>query len=333
MPVDKDSVDSCYTSAAVSALAHFPVEVDEIELVTQSENITFRVSVFGSDQDYVLRLHRPGYNTLEELKSERIWTRALKDAGILVPDALLTNEGQHFALIDIPDVNERRYAGMTTWAEGCTLSDYLETNSDTSERVHFFRRIGELAAAIHNQATCWQTPPGFARQRLGIDGLLGEVPRWGRFWEHQDLTDLEVALLQRERKRIRSELTTYGEKPDNFSLIHADLHPANIIYNDKDLALIDFDDSTYGWHMYELASALVEYVLAPDFDALRHALLDGYREHRPLADRDIALLPDFLLLRGMAIVGWFHQRPEHNGSEYFEMIKKWVIRECDSNER
>lgn len=332
-PVDKDEVESCYTPVAVAALTHFPVEAEKIELVAHSENITFRVSIRNSGCDYVLRLHRPGYNSFEELKSERIWTMALGEAGISVPDALLTNQGQHFELVDIPAVGEQRYAGMTTWAEGCTLSDYLETNLNGGERVGFFRRIGELAAAIHNQSTCWKAPPGFGRQRLDLDGLLGEAPRWGRFWEHSDLTRVEAALVQQARKRIHSELSNYGESPDNFSLIHADLHPANIIYNDGDLALIDFDDSTYGWHMYELASALIEDALAPDFGAIRQALLDGYREHRPLAERDVDMLPDFLLLRGMAIIGWFHQRPEHTGSEYFESIKNWVIRECASSER
>jgi Ser/Thr protein kinase RdoA (MazF antagonist) len=330
--VDRELLESCYTPAALQALKSFPVDAENVELIAQSENVTFRVSVRGADTDYVLRLHRPGYNTIEQLNSERVWTQALMDAGMSVPNSLLTRHGEYFVPIDIPGVARKCYAGMTTWFEGSTLSEYLETNSDRDERERNFRRIGEIAAAIHNQSTRWEAPPGFARQRLDLEGLLGEAPRWGRFWEHEGLTRSEQKLLLRARKRIHDTLSDYGERPDNFSLIHADLHPANIVYNGEDLALIDFDDSAYGWHMYEIASALIEDRFVAGFAALRDALLEGYREHRPLAEQDVDMLPDFLLLRGMAIIGWLHQRPEHAGSGFFEEVKNWVIGECDANE-
>ena len=136
----------------------------------------------------------------------------------------------------------------------------------------------------------------------------------------------------RERESARATLIAYGARPDNFGLIHADLHPENIVYNGEDLALIDFDDAAYGWHMYEIASALIMDRFAPDFNALRAALLEGYREHRPLTERDVDLLSVFLLIRGMAIIGWFHQRAEHAGSDYFAEVKKIVFEGCVSNE-
>jgi len=328
--VDRELVESCYTPAALEALKSFPVDVEDVELIAHSENVTFRVSVRGANTDYVLRLHRPGYNSIEELDSERAWTRALKKAGIPVPASLPTHHGDHFELIDIPGAGKQCYAGMTTWLEGSPLSDDLKTSSDRVERERIFRRIGEIAAAIHNQSTRWKEPPSFTRRRLDLDGLLGEAPLWGRFWEHAGLTKAEADLLLRARERVHAALSAYGERPGNFSLIHADLHPENIVCNGDDLALIDFDDSAYGWHMYDIASALMEDRFAPDLEAVRTALLDGYREHRSLAERDVDMLPAFLLIRGMAIVGWFHQRPEHAGSGFFDAVKNWLIGECDS---
>jgi Ser/Thr protein kinase RdoA (MazF antagonist) len=328
--VDRARLDSHYTLAVFKALESFSVDPAEVQLVSLSENVTYRVADRRSDTDYVLRLHRPGYNSIEALESERIWTRALREAGISAPEPLLTRQGQHFVLIDIPDAGEQRCAGMTKWAEGTPLSDYLRSNCCGDERIQIFRSIGELAAAMHNHATGWPEPPGFTRRRLDLDGLLGDAPSWGRFWEHASLTRAERARLRRAREAIRPILGAYGERADNFSLIHADLHPDNIIYNDGDMALIDFDDSAYGWHLYDLASALVEDRSARDYEALQAALLGGYCEHRRLAARDIELLPVFMLVRGMAIIGWFHERPEHVGSQFFEDVKRWVLAECDS---
>ena len=327
----KDPLESRYTPAALKALESFAVEPNDVELVTRSENVTFRVSANDHDTDFVLRLHRPGYNSIEELESERIWTKALHESGVAVPESFLTSAGQHFVLVDVPGTTEQRYVGMTKWLEGTLLSTYLESTADAKERASCFRRIGEIVATMHNQSTGWKAPPGFTRRSLDLDNLLGEAPFWGRFWEHAELTKAERELLLRARESARDALSTYGARPDNFSLIHSDAHPENIIHNGDDLALIDFDDSAYGWHMYDIASTLLEDRFVADFDALGAALLEGYRRHRPLAPEDVAMLPIFLLVRGMAIMGWFHHRPEHAGSEYYSKVKNWVLEECDSS--
>lgn len=321
----EDSLESLYMPAALKALERFSVEPENIELVTHSENVTFRVFTRSSKTDYVLRLHRPGYNSIEELNSERQWAAALKDAGLSIQESLPTRQGEYFVLIDVPGTGEQRYAGMTSWLEGALLSDCLEAQPDDADRARVFHRIGAIAATIHNQSAAWNEPPGFTRRRLDLDGLLGEQPHWGRFWEHPDLTPAGRTALLRKRHDVRIALQAYGETADNFSLIHADLDPDNIIQHGDDMALIDFDDAAFGWHLYDLASALIEYRSAPDFDALSAALLDGYREHRPLAKRDIEMLPAFLLIRGMATIGWYLQRPEHTDSDYFEELRNWIL--------
>jgi Ser/Thr protein kinase RdoA (MazF antagonist) len=326
--MDTDEVEARYLMAAEEALAHFPVEAEDMSLVSQSENVTFHVSVSGGDTDYVLRLHRPGYSSIEELESERRWVRALKETGVAVPDSIETDRGGHFIAVEIPGAAEKRYAGMTTWQEGVPLREFLEGCPDLRERTRVFRRFGEIAATFHDQSTLWKPPPGFIRRRLDLDALLGEAPFWGRFWEHRELAKGEQELLLRARAGLRVALSTYGETPDIFSLIHADFTPENVIYKGGDLAVIDFDDSAYGWHMYDNASALIECRFDRDCDSLQSAFLDGYRECRPLATRDIDLLPEFELLRGMAVIGWFHQRPEFAGASEFEKCKAWVIEEC-----
>jgi Ser/Thr protein kinase RdoA (MazF antagonist) len=329
--MDKGLSASSYVQAAWKAAEHFPIEAEDMELVAYSENVTFRVTVRDAGTDYVLRLHRPGYSSLEELESERIWTRALKETGVAVPESLETHQGGHYALVDIPGAREQRYAGMTTWREGVPLSDYLESHSDGAERERIFHRFGQIAATFHNQSTSWVPPPGFVRRRLGVDELLGESPFWGRFWEHPALSVAEQERLLHARDRVRTELVSYGEESGNFSLIHADFTPDNIIYDGGDLAIIDFDDAAYGWHIYDIASALVECRHARDVEALRAALLDGYRERRPLAEQDIGMLPTFLLIRGMAIIGWYLQRPEHAHLGEFEEVKDWVLEAPDFN--
>jgi Ser/Thr protein kinase RdoA (MazF antagonist) len=328
--VNDSRIESRYLPAAVEALKAFPIRAEEIRLVSLSENVTFRITPQRGRTDYALRLHRPGYNSLTELNSERQWTGALKDAGIAVPGSVRTSTGHHFHPVDIGSTGEQRFAGITTWLEGTPLDEYLSQCADPEERKSLFRQIGVLAAMSHNQSTGWKEPPGFRRRTLDVEGLAGNDPHWGRFWEHTALSQTEKSLLQDARQRVCTALDRYGIVATTFSLIHADLHAENIVHDGNNLAMIDFDDTAYGWHMYDIASALFEERDQADFDGLCRSLVDGYREHRPLRERDLRALPLFLLVRGLAIIGWFHQRPEHDGSPYLKGLINAICAECEA---
>lgn len=317
-----------FLPVAHQALKAFPISPGKVDLVWHTENITFRVSERDTNSDYVLRLHRPNYHTLSELNSERAWTSALADVGIATQTPLQTQGGDHFHAVDAPD-GIRRFAGMTEWVEGTLLSDHLNSGIDLEERKHSYRKIGALAAMVHNQASSWKQPPGFERHALDREGLMGNAPFWGAFWEHKALSRTEQELLLHARGQVRNALQAFGKLTSNYSMIHADLHSENILVHDGIIVPIDFDDAGYGWHMYELAVALFDEWGKTDFEAVQEALLEGYREHRPLADFDASLLPMFLLIRGMALIGWVHQRPEHDKTPWFEELRTSICSECE----
>jgi len=315
--------------AALEALKAFPIQADDIQPVCLSENVTFRIIPQDSQTHYALRLHRPGYNSLAELTSERQWTGMLKAAGLTVPESLTTNDGRLFHPVDIRATGERRLSGMTTWLEGTPLNEYLPRCTDLRERKHIYKQVGALAAKTHNQSTSWKEPPGFQRRRLDADGLVGEAPHWGRFWEHAGLTPSESRLLQRARQQAYSALSHHGMGPSTFSIIHADLNPDNVVYENGKLAMIDFDDTAYGWHVFDIASALFDEKSHPDFASLRDAFLDGYQEYRPLEEREVRQLDLFLLIRGLSLIGWLHQRPEHDDLHFFRELKDTTCAACE----
>ena len=322
-------IETRYLPAALEALKAFPIQLEDIQTIGHSENVTFRIIPRDNQTHYALRLHRPGYNSLAELNSERQWTRALREAGLAVPESLTTFKGHHFYPVNIHATGERRLSGMTTWLAGIPLNEYLPGCTELKARERIYRQIGAMAAKSHNQSTSWKEPPGFQRRRLDAEGLVGEDPHWGRFWEHTALTRSESRLLQRTRQQLHIALGRHGMDPSTFSLIHADLNPDNLVFDNGNLAMIDFDDAAYGWHMYDIASALFEERNHPDFASLRASLFDGYQEHRPLGEREVHTLDLFLLIRGLALIGWFHQRPEHDDPQYFRELKDAICAECE----
>jgi len=258
----------------------------------------------------VLRLHRPWYHDIVALRSEHLWTRALVQAGIAAPEPLLTQSGESFAQVEVAATGERRWAGLARWVEGELLGDVVAREADGAANARHFKRLGAIMAAMHDQATGWAPPAGFRRHALDADGLMGPEPFWGPFWDHPIFSPAERDMLLGMRDRLHAALTRYGKPTRTFSLIHADLHPRNVLIDKAHAAVIDFDDSGFGWHQYDLAVALVGYQDHPDFVRFRDACIAGYRSVRTISDADLALLPMFLLIRDMAQIGWFHQRPE-----------------------
>ncbi len=299
---------SNYAAAAVEALGAFGISGD-LTLVSISENVTFRVA--ASDADFVLRLHRPGYHSLDELDSESLWLDALDSAGIAVPRPLKTLDGRSYVPVSIPGGDEVRYVGMSRWVDGQVVQK-LAAEDRGSDSAHF-AQLGSLMASMHNQASTWEPPKSFRRHRLDVDGLLGDRPFWGQFWENPRLSGSEQAILIETRDRAGEILRHYGTDRRTFSMIHADLHLGNLLISQAgDLSIIDFDDAGFGWHQYDIAVALFHSRDELAFDGAEEIFLDAYRTVRPIADADLALVPMFEMIRSMALIGWTAQRLELN---------------------
>jgi Ser/Thr protein kinase RdoA (MazF antagonist) len=314
--------------AALQALSAFGVEPREVRLVWHAENLTFRVIDARGGEAYALRLHRPGYNSLEELQAEFAWARALAASGVPTPVRLVAEDGAGYVATYTAERDEHRFASLTQWVEGILLSRVLEAEPDLSAKLRYMAELGALVARMHKQSVDWVRPAGFERRRLDMEALIGERPVWGRFERLPGLSIDERVLLLRARDRLRGRLDRQALDGLGFGLIHADPHPGNVIVVAGALSVIDFDDAGFGYHLYDLAAILIQFQDEADFPAYRTALLQGYRSVRSLPEAMLDLLPAFLVIRGLGLLGWFEQRPKLAGSDAFTSLKDSVVSAC-----
>lgn len=326
-------IPTAFSHPIEAALRGFGISASSVKLAAQAENVTFKV--IGVDGNaYTLRFHRPGYHDIDELQAESLWTQALAEAGLNVPVALAAPDGRRYLPIEIADRGETRWVGLARWVEGEVLLPFVRNpDADPALLIALFRRLGALVAAMHNQACNWRPPVSFRRRSLDADGLVGPNPFWGPFWEHEMLTPDEAATFIRVRDRLHALLSAYGKQSCRFSVIHADLHPGNILINGDTLAAIDFDDVAFGWHMYDLAVVLHQCQDLPLFPQLCSAIIEGYRSARPVGEQDLRMIPIFLLTRGLAEIGWFADRPENTTPTEIRTIKDFVLNQCAAFER
>lgn len=287
---------------ASRALSLWDLKDAVCEFVAGRENQVYRVS---SDHGrFALRLRRPGYRSEAELLSETCWLSALFDAGLPVPQPVPTQAGK---LLDHVDGH---FVDLITWLEGVPLGSSGQPLAlDNPEKV--FQALGSRMAELHTLCDAWSPPSDFVRCAWDVEGLLGDAPLWGRFWDNPTLDAETAALLSRFRDRARHDLHVNAESLD-YGLIHADLVRENVLLGQGGLCMIDFDDGGYGYRLFDLATALVKNLGEPDYPNLKAALLAGYRERRSL---DTRLLDLFLAVRAATYVGWIVPRLHESGAD------------------
>lgn len=257
-----------------------------IRLIRDRENHVFEMAL--PEGRAALRLHRAGYQSSGAIRSELWWCAELARSGLPVPAALPAGDG---ALL-VP-LSDGRHASAIAWMEGEALGEAAKPFTRPLPQVlELYHALGALLARVHRVTDGLALPEGFTRPRWDLEGLVGENPLWGRFWEHPVATPDQRALLIRARDALRERLS------GDIGLIHADVLRENVLVNDRSVSLIDFDDSGYGFRLHDLGTALVQTVQHPEHPQLRDALMAGY------GTTDSAMVEAFVLARTLASVGW-----------------------------
>jgi Ser/Thr protein kinase RdoA (MazF antagonist) len=276
----------------------------EITLLNLSENATWLLQDPAQGGRMVLRMHRPGYHTEGEIRSELAWVSALRDSGAV--DTAAPVPGRDGALLQtLRDGDHTRHAVMFQHVPGAEPAP----NGDLPA---WFHRLGAVTASLHRHARGWDRPADFARMTWDFETTLGDHPHWGD-WRHAVGLDRQGhLLLQRASDAVARRLAAFGNAPDRFGLIHADLRLANLLVADDRLSVIDFDDCGHGWFMYDFAAAVSFIEAAPIVGDLTQSWMDGYRSVMPLGAEEEAMMPTFVLLRRILLLAWVashHETP------------------------
>ena len=299
---------------ASEAVTHWNGSVTR--LLRNRENAVFEVALPTGRA--ALRLHRMGYQDDAAIKSELWWCAALAAQGVAVPAALPSNSGDFLVKLA-----SGRNASIIDWMEGEAFGEAGQPLPCAPEhRLTRHYALGELLASVHAATDRLTLPPDFTRPRWDIDGLVGETPFWGRFWEHPGADPAQAETLSHTRDFLHGQITDHQRRGGDFGPIHADVLRENILVNKGSLSLIDFDDSGFGFRLYDLGTALSQNLYEPDYAQIRDALLAGYGQTRPVSTKMAEI---FTLARTCTSVGWTAPRLAPNDPIHKSHIARAVM--------
>ncbi len=274
----------------------------DITTLNISENATFKAVDPNTGKPIILRVHRPGYHTRDEIESELEWIHDLRREGIVAtPKPLPRQDGSYigsmFAAGDDRHVVAFEFMSGSEPAQG----DGIVTG---------FRELGAISARLHRHARAWKRPAAFRRKTWNFETMLGATPLWGDWRDALGLDAPGKAVLERASRELQKFLAEFGEGPERFGLIHADLRLANLLVDGDRLGVIDFDDCGFSWFVYDFASAVSFFEHEPIVAQLQDAWVDGYRSVGPLSEADIAAIPTFVMLRRFLLTAWVASHSE-----------------------
>ena len=276
-------------------LPRWPQVADgKASLINLSENHTFRIDG-PTGERHVLRVHRPGYHSLEAIKSELAWVEALRAGGGLpVPRPLPAADGEWVQRIAGPGLSER-FAVLFAFEDGVEPQAHEQLQP-------LFSVLGEYAARNHIHAGRYRPEgpvvrPTWDERVLDSDGIWGD-------WRRAPGVEPVRESLDRLDRRLRADLAVYGKGAERFGLIHADMRLANLLVTGDRVTLIDFDDCGFGWFAYDFAAAVSFIDDQTVLPSLKQAWLEGYRRHRDIDPADVAAMDTLVLLRRMLLLAW-----------------------------
>lgn len=260
--------------AAVAAAWGWPP--DGLELTPQRHgprDLLALATVDGSPIG-LIRALRPGRMSTTALESEAAWISVLGEDGVVrVPTVLATSSGTAVATLDDP--LGRRWPTLALGFDPALLGRSGPTVVDAAST----RRLGDLAARLHEHELAWHPPPWFRRPTIDLVDLLETA------WQGAPLPRSALRLLGTAQEAALATVSWAGEAPTG--LVHGDLLAATAHLGTED-HLTDFSECAWTWFEQDFAGSLVGQEPRRDVPTLAAAWVEGYTGVRPWGDPRLA---------------------------------------------
>ncbi len=243
----------------------------------------------------------------------------------LAPRPIANDQGELVTAISTPQ--GERLICLFAWVEGTELH-----GEATLDLIHKF---GQSVAALHNIAQKFPFPDansGFRSDYRYDQSLVLSHRGW--IDKYRSAIGVEnVALLNHAIDYVLAAMEDIGTTPAHYGVIHADLSFGNILVQEGEIYLIDFEQLGRGHFLYDFA--VLWYALreeSADFALRWQSFVAGYAQVRELPFRQEAELQPFIVATQLNFLDWFYNsmtpavqaKFEPRLSAVYAEIRHWI---------
>jgi Ser/Thr protein kinase RdoA (MazF antagonist) len=293
------------TAFATELLKDYGIHGAKVSCINFEFNATFAVES-ESGVKYALRININSSRTVDNMNAEVEWVRHLnRTSGINTPTPIATLTDDYIVSGDHPDSRQKMYAVMYSWLEGEEIGD-----EPTMEQLH---EVGKAIAVLHQESADFTLSPD-AKLPTFNDFFWGTEDF---LFSHKSTLSITDRSLIKEAHDLIMAFTHDLYETSPVHIIHADFHGWNLMWNEDQLSIFDFDDCGFGIEAQDLAVALY-YLDTPEQD---QALLAGYKSVKPLPVYSENAMKALLLQRRLLLLNYLF---ETKNQEHKEMLPAYL---------
>ena len=293
------------TDFATQLLKEYGIDEAKVSCINFEFNATFSVET-QSGTKYALRININSTRTLQNMQAEVEWVRHLnRSFGINTPTPIASVKDEYVGSGLHSESEQTLYGVMYSWLDGEEIGD-----EPTMDQLH---EVGRAIALLHQESTDFALSSGNALPTFndffwGTEDFL--------FSDKSKLSEKDRTLIKEAHDHImKFTHELYENSPVH--IIHADFHGWNLMWNEGQLSIFDFDDCGFGVEAQDLAVALY-YLDTPEQDV---ALLNGYKSVKPLPTYSEHAMKALLLQRRLLLLNYLF---ETKNQEHQEMLPAYL---------
>ncbi|GIP36518.1 phosphotransferase enzyme family protein [Paenibacillus sp. J2TS4] len=267
-----------------------------VEFIRHNENITYKVTEKGSEDTYLLRMHKPitknmqgVQNMREAIQSELEYLLAWSSHSefpVQIPVPNLNGELVTSVVIE----GEEVHCSVLKWIVGDTLSK----RDFTSEEI--VSTLGKRIASLHQFSRSFKPGSSFIRPEYGIAWVNTMLTQLRSGEKMGIIATEEFQILENVFSLVTDRMIGLSKSFETWGFIHADIHYSNLIRTSRGISFIDLGLSGFGYYTMDVAMGALF-----TKGELRDALLSGYTKINS-RKIDIEQLESFMFL---AICGYY----------------------------
>jgi len=265
-------------------------EADTATWVNSGSNRVYKIQRNG--QNYFLRISNRAY---EYIAAEMDWINYFKDS---INAPVLVNSKNNNTIETFQDDKIAYVLCLFYELPGVFWNkNNLSTWNDT-----VFYNWGKTMGIMHRMTKSYQPPEG-AYKRPSLEDNLISLD----YYKTVPAIQKKIALIQEEILMLPKDCDSYG-------LIHSDMHQQNLLINDNNISVLDFDDCQYGFFALDIGIALYHALwwgLPVDNndknDFARKIIknfMSGYKSENLLNDYWLGKIMFFMRHRQIAALSW-----------------------------
>lgn len=276
----------------------------------------------------ILRISYLNDRAREDILAELEFVRYLHEGGASVADVISARDGK--LLEEVEYNNQTFFVCLFEKATGMQLAENHYQYRDGVPITEYFYDCGKTLGKIHQLSKEYQ--PISRRYHFSDKFNMPYI---------DELLPDSLSALKEKISEIFDALAKIGRDRDVYGMIHFDYSDGNyhINFDNGQITVYDFDNSCFGWYMYDLAGLWTHgtgwVMFEEDADKRKQfmdeyfdTVLRGYRSETDLKDSMLELLPLFIQVNLIENIVDAFEVKRHTGEDELDESELQYLSRC-----